>query len=160
MDGAISDKIADSVNSFPFYLSDNYSSSTIIFSGFAFILFLGGFLLWRRDVYRPSQMKKIAEKYGLDFTGTDKDQPLDTIKNTIFPDYRENIISGRIKGEDILIYDWTKLKLPGFIPHRIYILRCTVVSINGSEKRLNNWHMNGVASIKKIDAILTDLVKV
>ena len=150
------DYILNSINYFIDGLS-NYYSPIFVYTSFLLIIILLFLPFWIEDVYRPSRIKRIAEKYGLDYTRANKSY---SIKDEFIPDYRENIVEGTIKGKKILIYDriahrhWIVVLILGLL---WMVKRATVFSVDGIEKSaFNPW---GVASIRKIDSVLAKLAK-
>lgn len=150
------DYILNSINHFIDDLS-NYYSPTLVYLSFFLIIVLLFLPFYIKDVYRPSKIKKIAAKYGLDYKRVDKPY---SVKDEFIPDYRENIVEGIIKGKKILIYDrivhrnWIVVLILGLL---WMVKKGTIFSVDGVEK--NYFNLWGVASIRKIDSVLSNLAK-
>jgi hypothetical protein len=89
-------------------------------------------------------MKNIAEKYGMNYVrkdGTSK------IQDLLLPELRENVISGKVKGRDVLIYDYTTTLVGLRLPH---YSRYTVIKIDGIEKKKSDF-WETFAKIKEVD---------
>jgi len=99
---------------------------------------------------RPSEMKDIAEKYGLKYTR--KDRPF-RIKDLFMPDYRENIIEGKINDNDILIYDRITNVFDIDIGARSKSF--TIIAVNGVEEKRDSSCRR--VEVKKIETKLANL---
>jgi hypothetical protein len=121
-------------------------------------IFIGLLYLALKENKRPSEMKALARKYGLSYSGP--------MPGAFFlkSSYECNILEGQVAGKKVRIFDHNGLpsrKYPGpFLtsggPGSPSMTdRFTVISVDGQERRVDGF--TGFASIKELDEALSDL---
>lgn len=107
-------------------------------------ILLAMLLLWLGIGDRSIRMRELARKYDLSYIGRDK--PF-SWKDWFLPDYKENIIEGKINDRDILICDHITTIFDDMLLVRSK--RITTLTIDGAESK--------ISSVKKIDNVLSEL---
>lgn len=111
------------------------------------------FVVLKDYFYRPFQMKKIAQKYNLNYIEPKRN--FIEIDNP--PEIQKNILEGKINDKDILIYDFIDMEA---YPYGLngFSRKITICSVNGVKNEIKGF-ITGFGSVKKIDNFLNDLAR-